>query len=140
MDGDKPRLTRRRYPDAPSKTWHDDVRVGTIAKAEGQRGFTYWTRDCGFSVNGASRDHRSGAAATYDDARAASLPHGPNTFQSERQRILTTGAAKPLGLPRSMHAGVAGELRHGRYLGLCPDRHWHRNKVAEHTIIWGRLK
>ena len=47
------------------------MRVGTIAKAEGLRGFNYWTWDCGFSVNGAGRDHRSGAAATYEDARVA---------------------------------------------------------------------
>ena len=76
MDGDKPQLARRRFPEAPSETWHlwyDDVHVGTIAKAEGLRGFIYWTWDCGFSVNGAGRDHRSGAAATYEDARVAFL-------------------------------------------------------------------
>jgi hypothetical protein len=70
-----PNLTRRRNPDAPQETWliyFGDVRVGTIAMRSGNPADTDpWGWRCGFYPGShPPREHHSGTAATFDQARA----------------------------------------------------------------------
>jgi hypothetical protein len=69
-----PALTRRRSPDAPQETWlvyHGDVRVGSIAIRSGNPADTDpWGWSCGFYPGSHPREHQSGTAATFDQARA----------------------------------------------------------------------
>jgi hypothetical protein len=69
-----PQLTRRRSPDAPEECWHvfyGDVRVGTIAIRSGiPHDEDPWEWNCGFYPGSHPGEHRSGTAATFDEARA----------------------------------------------------------------------
>src|SRR6202790_2200065 len=69
-----PTLTRRRSPDAREECWHvfyGDVRVGTITIRSGNPHDTDpWQWDCGFYPGSHPREHQSGTAATFDQARA----------------------------------------------------------------------
>jgi hypothetical protein len=69
-----PSLTRRRGPDALQERWHvyhGDVRVGAIAIRSGNPADTDpWGWRCGFYPGSHPREHQSGAAATFDQARA----------------------------------------------------------------------
>ena len=69
-----PALTRRRSPDAPQATWlvyYGDVRVGSIALRSGNPAATDpWGWSCGFYPGSHPREHQSGTAATFDQARA----------------------------------------------------------------------
>jgi hypothetical protein len=64
-------LTRRRSPDAHQETWqvyYGDVHVGTIGLRSGQPTTAEpWGWRCGFYH---PREHQSGTAATFDQARA----------------------------------------------------------------------
>jgi hypothetical protein len=66
-------LTRRRYPER-SDCWHvycGDVQVGTIAIRSGVPfDVDQWEWSCGFYPGCEPRDHLSGTAATFDQARA----------------------------------------------------------------------
>ena len=70
-----PALTRRRSPDAHQETWlvyYGDVRVGSIAIRSGNPAATDpsgWS--CGFYPGSHPGEHKSGTAATFDQARAA---------------------------------------------------------------------
>jgi hypothetical protein len=69
-----PILTRRRNPDAPQETWrvyYGDVRVGSIAIRSGNPTDTDpWGWSCGFYPGSHPREHQSGTAATFEQARA----------------------------------------------------------------------
>jgi hypothetical protein len=73
--GGMPTLTRRRSPDALQETWlvyYGDVRVGAIALRSGNPADTDpWSWSCGFYPESHPREHQSGAAATFDQARGA---------------------------------------------------------------------
>lgn len=68
-----PELTRRRYPERPD-CWHvyyGDVHVGTIAIRPGVPvDVDQWGWQCGFYPGSEPGEHTSGAAATFDLARA----------------------------------------------------------------------
>jgi hypothetical protein len=68
------RPTRRRSTDAPHATWHiycGDVRVGSIALRSGNPADTDpWGWSCGFYPGSHPGEHKSGTAATFDQARA----------------------------------------------------------------------
>jgi hypothetical protein len=70
-----PALTRRRDLDAQDECWHvyyGNVRVGTIAKRIGiPPDEDPWARSCGFYPGSHPRECTNGAAATFDQARAA---------------------------------------------------------------------
>jgi hypothetical protein len=70
-----PTLTRRRRdPDARQERWliyYGDVRVGAIALRSGNPADTdLWGWSCGFYPGSHPREHQSGTAATFDQARA----------------------------------------------------------------------
>jgi hypothetical protein len=69
-----PALTRRRSPDALEETWlvyYGDVHVGTIGLRSGQPTTAEpWGWRCGFYPGSHPREHQSGTAATFDQARA----------------------------------------------------------------------
>jgi hypothetical protein len=69
-----PALTRRRNPDASQETWqvyYGDVRVGAIAIRSGNPADTDpWGWRCWFYPGSHPREHQSGTAATFDQARA----------------------------------------------------------------------
>jgi bifunctional non-homologous end joining protein LigD len=72
MDGELPRLTRRRDPEARSESWHvwyDGVRVGTITASIGLRASVNWVWTCGFHTGLPDGKQRSGTATSYADAR-----------------------------------------------------------------------
>jgi hypothetical protein len=68
-----PVLTRRRSPDAMQETWlvyYGDVRVGTIALRSGNPADTDpWGWSRGFYPGSHPREHQSGTAAAFDQAR-----------------------------------------------------------------------
>jgi hypothetical protein len=69
-----PALTRRRSPDAPEECWHvyyGVVQVGTIAIRVGvPHDEDPWGWICGFYPGSHPREHQSGTAETFDEARA----------------------------------------------------------------------
>ncbi|TYL87402.1 hypothetical protein [Bradyrhizobium cytisi] len=83
-------LTRRRSDNPEQETWHiylDDVRVGTIGERAGVPvDVEQWGWSCGFYPGLHPGQHRTGAAETFDEARAAfeeaweellpAIPHG----------------------------------------------------------------
>ena len=70
-----PHLTRRRDPNHDPEHWmiqFGDVRVGHIGLRTGApRDAPQWGWACGFYPGTEAGQHRYGAAATFDDARAA---------------------------------------------------------------------
>jgi hypothetical protein len=70
-----PALTRRRSPYAREECWHvyyGDVQAGTIAIRTGiPHDKDPWGWICGFYPGCHPGEHRSGTAATLDQARAA---------------------------------------------------------------------
>jgi hypothetical protein len=70
-----PVLTRRRNRDAPHETWqvyYSDVGVGSIALRSGNPADTDpWGWRCGFYPGSHPREHQSGTAVTFDQARGA---------------------------------------------------------------------
>ena len=74
MGGEKPKLSRRRDPEARSESWHiwyDDVRVGTISAVAGLQGSSHWAWTCGFHAGLPDGKQRSGTADRYAVAREA---------------------------------------------------------------------
>jgi hypothetical protein len=68
-----PDLTRRPDPHRADswRVYYGDVRVGTIARAVGTPNATEeWRWQCGFYPGCNAGEHRAGAAATFDQARA----------------------------------------------------------------------
>ena len=69
-----PALTRHRSDNPHQVTWHvcyGDVRVGTIGERAGVPvDVDQWGWSCGFYPGLHPRQHRSGTAASFDEARA----------------------------------------------------------------------
>jgi hypothetical protein len=69
-----PELTRRRSSDSHREGWsvyYDDIRVGTIGRRAGVPvEVDQWGWSCGFYPGLEPRQHRSGSASTFDQARA----------------------------------------------------------------------
>ena len=79
-------LTRRRYPERPD-CWHvfyGDVHVGAIARRSGVPfDADQWQWSCGFYPGNEPRDHLSGTAASFEQARAG-FEAAWRTFSAKR--------------------------------------------------------
>jgi hypothetical protein len=125
-----PALTRRRDVESRQEYWliyYGDVHVGTIAVRSGiPHDQPQWGWRCGFYPGSHPREHQSGTAATFDQARA-DFEAAWRVFLSKRTEVdfqewrdnrdLTAEKYRRFD-PRRAHAA--------RLAGLVPDRGWKR--------------
>lgn len=102
-----PKLTRRRSPDARKDCWHvyfGDVRVGTIAIRSGiPHDQDPWGWSCGFYPGSHPREHQSGTAESFDQARA--------DFEAAWQKFLANRAEADFQAWRDHQAWTAEKYR-----------------------------
>jgi hypothetical protein len=103
-----------RSTDSRDECWHvyyGDVRAGTIAIRAGNPHDTDpWEWSCGFYPGSHPGEHRSGTAATFEEARADFERAWRRFFRSEPKPIFRNGATKRLGLRKNIAAliGASG--------------------------------
>jgi hypothetical protein len=122
-----PALTRRRDRDAHQETWliyFGDVRVGSIAIRSGNPADTGpWGWSCGFYPGSHPREHQSGTAATFDQARADFEAAWLVSYRNGLRPIFRHGAGNAIGRPRNIGAPI--EASACRMIGaLVSDRGW----------------
>ena len=120
--GNSPRLTRRRNPEARGETWsirYDGVRVGTIAALAGLNGSTQWVWSCGFHTGLPAGRIRNGATPAMPDARKG--------FEAAWVEYLPTRKPADFDDWRHHAAWTAEKTRDGSVAtaaprrGRCPD-------------------